>query len=531
MSLWERLTGKAVEAAALGQKKRAAGTGILAFDGPLSDLRLEIAIKSHPWLQGTAATTLLLSTWASRALQDMAAVMEADAVKHLGESGRLPEATFVLADGLYDSALKWIDLAQSAQAAIASGTEFVPRFRLPSPPPRFDWVADAPPAHFVAAIAGAVQLGTSAEDVLNAMQEDRSRLPKRYDGAFETIAAAIRLARAKLDQVEAAASDRQAVRLSRDIWAMLAEVVHLYFLAGQQATMPGLIDSKYDAAAGAAARARRLPPPPQPASQGPLAGQPGAPAPVRPGARAPVQHVQPPGPGEQDWSSVDWTGRRDETTGSHGPAPSPVRVGQGSAVEPSAFTCYDLLGVLPGSSPEQISCEYRSKASVLGPALWPGAPSTVITAASRAQRMLDGALHVLGDPESRLTYDQAIGIRRVGGGLEPSTNVASQPGWTDPGFVADSPGADALGVLMALTDCLAPHPHPSRRMAVPDVRGLFYSVALHIAGRLGLHLVPVRLTQNPMPVDGLIVDQSPQSPAKVHRDSELTVQVWHPPAH
>jgi hypothetical protein len=68
-------------------------------------------------------------------------------------------------------------------------------------------------------------------------------------------------------------------------------------------------------------------------------------------------------------------------------------------------------------------------------------------------------------------------------------------------------------------------------MTVPDVRGLFYSVGLHIAGRLGLHLVPVRLTQKPMPVDGLIVDQRPQSPAKVHRDSELTVQLWHPPAH
>jgi hypothetical protein len=523
MSLWERLTGRAVEAAALGQKRRAAAAGIEAFDGPLSDLRLEIAIKSHPWLQSTAAAALLLSIWASRALQDMAAVMEADAARHLGEGGRLPEATFVLADGLYDSALKWIDLAQSAQAAIDSDTGFVLPFRLPAQPPRFDWVADAPPAHFVAAIAGAVQLGTSAEDVLNAMQEDRSRLPGRYDGAFEAITGAIRLARAKLDQVEAAASDRQAVRLSRDIWMMLQEVVRLYFLSGQQATMPGLIDSKYDAAAEAGARAPRVPPPPQPASQGP--------PPAEPSTPAPVQRVQPPGPGEQDWSSVDWTGDHGATTGSEGPAHSPVRAGQGSAMEPSAFTWYDLLGVLPGSSPEQISCEYRSKASVLGPALLSGAPSTVIAAASHAQRMLDGALHVLGDPESRLTYDQAIGIRRAGGGLESSTNVAPQPGWTDPGFVAGSPGAEALGVLMALTDCLAPHPHPSRRMAVPDVRGLFYSVGLHIAGRLGLHLVPVRLTQNPMPVDGLIVDQRPQSPAKVRRDSELTVQVWHPPAH
>src|SRR5689334_9977274 len=142
MSLWDRFTGKAVESAGLGQKKRAAATGILAFDAPLSDLRLEVAIKSHLWLQSEAATTLVLSTWASRALQDMAAVIEADATKHLGDTGRLPEATFVLADGLYDAALKWIDLAQSAQSAIESETDFVLRFRLPAPPPRFDWVAD-----------------------------------------------------------------------------------------------------------------------------------------------------------------------------------------------------------------------------------------------------------------------------------------------------------------------------------------------------------------------------------------------------
>jgi len=44
MSLWDRLTGKVVDAAGLGQKKRAVTTGITAFDGPMSDLRLEIAI-------------------------------------------------------------------------------------------------------------------------------------------------------------------------------------------------------------------------------------------------------------------------------------------------------------------------------------------------------------------------------------------------------------------------------------------------------------------------------------------------------
>ena len=196
----------------------------------------------------------------------------------------------------------------------------------------------------------------------------------------------------------------------------------------------------------------------------------------------------------------------------------------------SAFTWYDLVGVLPGASADQIRREYDSKAGLLKPALLSGAPSKVIAAASRAQRMLDAAWTVLGDPASRRKYDEAAGVRRTGGGLSPPENVASQPGWADVGFVGGSPGAAALGVLLALTDWLAPDPHPSQRMAVPDVRGLFFSVGIELTGRLGLHLTAVRLTEQPMPVDGLIVGQQPQPPTKVRRDSELTVQVWHPPA-
>src|SRR5262249_31135145 len=180
----------------------------------------------------------------------------------LGEQGKLPEATFVLAQRLYGDALEWIEQAQRALAAIDVNPEYKLFRPLPAAAPRMDWVADAPPTHFVAAIRSAVQLGTSAEDALNTAQNDRSRLQRGYDGALESIEAAVRMARAKLDQVEAAESDRQAVRLSRDIWAMLTEVVRIYFLAGQQAAMPALIDPRYDAAARASARAARLPPPP-----------------------------------------------------------------------------------------------------------------------------------------------------------------------------------------------------------------------------------------------------------------------------
>src|SRR5215467_14172667 len=212
MSLWDRLTGKVVEAAGLGQKKRAVATGITAFDGPMSDLRLEIAIKSHPWLQNRATTSFLLSTWAAQALQDMAAVLESAVQHQLGEPGKLPEATFLLADRLYGEALEWIEHAQRALAAIDVNPGYQLFRQLPAAAPRMDWVAEAPPVHFVASIQAAAQLGTSVEDAFNNAQNDRSRLPRRYDGAFEAIEASIRMAQAKLDQVQAAESDRQAVR-------------------------------------------------------------------------------------------------------------------------------------------------------------------------------------------------------------------------------------------------------------------------------------------------------------------------------
>ena len=81
---------------------------------------------------------------------------------------------------------------------------------------------------------------------------------------------------------------------------------------------------------------------------------------------------------------------------------------------------------------------------------------------------------------------------------------------------------DVLGVL--------PRRGPPRRVEVPDVRGLFFSVCLGVTGKAGLRLTTVRLTARPMPVDGLIVAQSPTPATRARRGSALTVQVWHPPA-
>jgi hypothetical protein len=196
------------------------------------------------------------------------------------------------------------------------------------------------------------------------------------------------------------------------------------------------------------------------------------------------------------------------------------------------ITWYDILDVLPGASADQIEQAYDAKASLLRPPLISGAPSKVVTAASRAEAILDAARRVLGDPANRERYDEAAGLRQSGQGLAEIENVPTEPGWgsADFDFATGPPGAEVLGAVMALTDWLTPHPHPPRRIPVPDVRGLFYAVCLEVAGRLGLQITAVRLTEHPMPVDGLVVDQSPLPPAKLHRGGALTVQVWHPPA-
>jgi beta-lactam-binding protein with PASTA domain len=86
-------------------------------------------------------------------------------------------------------------------------------------------------------------------------------------------------------------------------------------------------------------------------------------------------------------------------------------------------------------------------------------------------------------------------------------------------------------VLAALADLMTAHPGPARRIIVPDLRGLFTRTCLRAAGDLGLHLEMVRITPHPMPVEGLVVDQSPRPGTKVRRSATVTVEVWHPPRH
>jgi hypothetical protein len=183
----------------------------------------------------------------------------------------------------------------------------------------------------------------------------------------------------------------------------------------------------------------------------------------------------------------------------------------------SGITWYDVLGVLPDAPPEDIRVAWQERKAVLQPALLAGAPPDVLPAADRARQLVDKAGGVLGDPAARALYDVEIGFARPGEGLSP------------PGRGPSGPDVNlGQGWSTADEESLEPYSDPPSRELAPDVTALFYQACMEVAGRLGLRVAPVLLTPHPMPVDGLVVGQKPAPGERVHRNSTLTVQVWHP---
>jgi len=185
----------------------------------------------------------------------------------------------------------------------------------------------------------------------------------------------------------------------------------------------------------------------------------------------------------------------------------------------SVITWYDVLGVLPDAMPGDIRQAWQAREAALQPGLLAGAPPEVLSAAGRARQAVQQAWRVLADPATRQSYDQSIGFLRPGEGLPASS-------WGSP----DPDTSLGQGWPAAGGEAGQPYPSRSSRVVVPDVRGLFYGACLDVAGRVGLHVAPVQLTPHPMPVEGLVAGQMPASGERVHRDSTLTVQLWHPPA-
>jgi len=193
-------------------------------------------------------------------------------------------------------------------------------------------------------------------------------------------------------------------------------------------------------------------------------------------------------------------------------------------------TWYEVLGVMPGAEQRKIKREYEARSGQLGPAMIAGAPSNVLRAVTRAQGLLEEAWRVLSDPERRRRYDEEAGLRRTGGGLGAPGSSPSETGFDADGLgLAGEVVADMTGGLLALFGGRVRKPQRRGPVAVPDVRGLFNSTCREVARRHGLEITAVRLTERPMPVEGLVVSQDPAPGARC-RGGRVTVQVWHPPA-
>ena len=181
------------------------------------------------------------------------------------------------------------------------------------------------------------------------------------------------------------------------------------------------------------------------------------------------------------------------------------------------LTWYDLLGVGPGATAAQLQAAYQARLGLVAPQRLSGAPTRVLRAAA------DAAWQVLQDAAARQRYDEQIGVLVTGAGLDPPAAVPSGPGGQVYGR-----GISGDMVMAGLADLLTAHPGPARRVVLPDLRGLFTRCCLRAAGDLGLHVEMVRLTAQPMAVEGLVVQQSPAPGSKIRRAAPVTVHVWHP---
>jgi curved DNA-binding protein CbpA len=199
------------------------------------------------------------------------------------------------------------------------------------------------------------------------------------------------------------------------------------------------------------------------------------------------------------------------------------------------ITWYDVLGVPTGASGDTLRQAYESRKQQLRAEL-NGAPSPVLSAAARASQSIEAAWLVLSDPGRRREYDEETGLhqeRGLRGSADFGGSAASVMYGADAFFLLRGRfGAMLSGAAMALSDWLRPRPAPPpRRRTVPDVRGLFYQPCRDVVTMAGLRLAVVRLTQDPMPVEGLVVSQSLAAGSHVKAGTTLTVRVWHPPRH
>jgi curved DNA-binding protein CbpA len=69
---------------------------------------------------------------------------------------------------------------------------------------------------------------------------------------------------------------------------------------------------------------------------------------------------------------------------------------------------YDVLGVPVGATDAQLRQAYRDKASRLHPDRWVDASAAERSASASSMREVNEAWRILGDPESRRSYDRSM---------------------------------------------------------------------------------------------------------------------------
>jgi PASTA domain/DnaJ domain len=195
------------------------------------------------------------------------------------------------------------------------------------------------------------------------------------------------------------------------------------------------------------------------------------------------------------------------------------------------ITWYDVLGVTAGASADTLRQAYEGRKQQLRAELLNGAPSPVLSAAARASQSIEAAWLVLSDPGRRRRYDEEIGLHQERGLRDSANFGGSAMSAADPFYLLRGRfGAALAGAATALSDWLGPGPAPPpRHQTVPDLRGLFYRPCRDVLTMAGLRLAVVRLTPDPMPVEGLVVGQSPAAGSHVRTGAVVTARVWHPP--
>ena len=102
---------------------------------------------------------------------------------------------------------------------------------------------------------------------------------------------------------------------------------------------------------------------------------------------------------------------------------------------------------------------------------------------------------------------------------------------TDPDPLINSLGDALVSLVEQIADWFIPvGPARRARTFVPDLRQLPVDEARYSLFSCDLRMRLVRLTENPAPVMGIVVEQSPEPGVRVRRDSVVTVHVRHPPA-